>query len=257
MIGSMSEKVLITGGSEGIGYGFARCFAQRKAELYLCARNITKLQQAADALRQEYGCHVEIIPGNLSDQNCVYALYHAFDGNTPDVVVNNAGMGYTGKALDSDMKMDENMIELNVKTVMNLTKFFARDMVQKGKGLIINVASTGAFQPGPYIAEYYASKAFVLSYSEALNEELKGTGVHICTVCPGPVNTGFYQKSGGKMPPLHMEPMDVARYTLKHVQEAVVVPGISNKIARILPSGMKMRTVGKMKQASQHTDPQD
>lgn len=246
----MNEVVLITGGSEGIGYSFARCFGERKAEIYLCARDVKKLEKAENTLTGEYRCHVHIVPGDLSDQSCVAALHHLFRDRVPDVVINNAGMGYTGKALDSDVEMDQKMIELNVKAVMNLTKLFAADMVKKGSGTIINVASTGAFQPGPYIAEYYATKAFVLSYSQALNEELKGTGVHICTVCPGPVDTGFYEKSGGKMPPLHLEPMEVARYTLNHINEAVVVPGISNKLARIIPSGMKMRTVRKMKQAS-------
>jgi short-subunit dehydrogenase len=246
----MPETVLITGGSEGIGYAFARCYGERQAVLYLCARREEKLKEAQKRLIGEFGCEVHIIPGDLSRPESVYALHHAFAGKTPDVVINNAGMGYTGKALDSDLKQDHQMIDLNIRALTDLTKLFARDMVKRGKGLIINLSSTGAFQPGPYIAEYYASKAFVLSYSEALNEELKGTGVHICTVCPGPVDTKFYDKSGGVKPPLALKPDEAAAYVLKHVQDDVVVPGFSNQMARFLPARMKMKAVEKMKKVS-------
>lgn len=252
----MSERVLITGGSEGIGYAFARCYGRQGAELYLCARREEKLHQAAEQLQKDYACQVHIIPGDLSVMTSVQALHHYFEDKVPDVVINNAGIGYTGRALDRTMAEDDQLVDLNVKALMNLTRMFARDMVGKGKGLIINIASTGAYQPGPYIAAYYASKAFVLSYSEGLNEELKGTGVHICTVCPGPVDTAFYEKSGGKRPPLYMKPEAVAAYALKHTDKDVVIPGFTNRLARYLPVRMKLRAVGWMKAAGQsdHTE---
>lgn len=245
----MKKSVLITGGSEGIGYAFACYFAGEGDRVYLCARNEAKLTRAEERLKEEYHSDVDIICGDLSDRECVKSLHHAFKGNTPDIVVNNAGIGYTGRALERTADEDEKLIDLNVTAVVDLSRMFARDMVKRGSGLIINLSSTGAGQPGPYIAAYYASKSFVLSYGRALDEELKGTGVHVCTVCPGPVDTGFYDKYGGRKPAGAMKPEQVVAYTMSHVNKQVVVPGFSNRIAGLVPDTLRMKAVKKMKEA--------
>lgn len=242
------EKVLITGGSEGIGFAFAKEYAKRHCHLYLAARNKERLSNAADHLRKQFSVPVEIIACDLAVDGAAQDLYRQLKSENIDVVINNAGCGYAGSALSIDIDADERMVHLNVISLMTLTKLFASQMAGRKHGTILNVASTGAFQPGPYIASYYASKSFVLSYTRAVKEEMKGSGVHVYCLCPGPVDTAFYQKSGGVRSRFYLSPDACAAYTLDHMKsKTVLIPGHFNRMAMAVPSGMRMKYVAHQK----------
>ena len=239
------KTILITGGSEGIGYSFAKAFARKNNRIILCARNKDKLAKAAESL---FPAEVRTISLDLSEKGSPGKLADMCKEEEIDILINNAGIGYTGSSLLQSTENLEKMISLNITAVLLLTRIFAEKMKQKGSGTIINVASTGAFQPGPYIASYYASKAAVLSYTEALHEELKKDNVQIYCLCPGPVATDFYAKSGGKIPALAQNADEVVKYTLSHLHgKCVIIPGFANRLARIVPSSLRMHAVKKMK----------
>ena len=167
----------------------------------------------------------------------------------PDCVFHLAGQANVGKSWEIPLEAEETMVRLNDETLMSLTKLFLNDFIARGEGTIVNVASTGAFQPGPYIAGYYASKAFVLNYTKALAEETRGTGVHVCCLCPGPVDTHFYMKSGGKKPRFVMSAEKTARIAYEKIQKGktVIVPGLINNLVRVLPLSMRIAYVKKTK----------
>lgn len=242
------KKVLITGGSEGIGLAFAEEYAKQGCQLYLIARNPAKLNAAKEDLEKRYRTSVRIISCDLSEKGSAAYLFDILKEEDIDVLINNAGFGIEGEAVLIDVEEDEKLIQLNITSLMTLTKLFAGQMKERKEGVILNVASTGAYQPGPYIASYYASKSFVLSYTRAVKEEMKGTGVCIYCVCPGPVATSFYKRSGGTMSHYHMTAGECAVYTLKHMkQNTVIIPGRLNQVLCFLPVSWKMKWVGKVK----------
>jgi short-subunit dehydrogenase len=168
-----------------------------------------------------------------------------------DVLINNAGVGYAGSCLSIPNEADEKLIALNDTAAVLLCKLFGRQMAARQEGLIINLGSTGAFQPGPGIASYYASKAFIVSYSQALAYELRASGVRVQCFCPGPVDTSFYEKSGGIRPGVDlMKPQDAARWLYAHrdSRKVVLVPGALNRIGLALPVGLRMRIVALLKE---------
>lgn len=242
----MSE-VLITGGSEGIGKAFAQYFAQREYDLILVARNMPKLIDVKADLESRYHTRVTLISMDLSEKNAADRLYEKIRDKEIDIFVNNAGCGLTGKSWEIPVDQEESMLSLNVIAMTSLCKYVLRDQLKRGRGLIINVSSTGAFQPGPYIAGYYASKAYVLSYTEAVHEEVKNSGVQVCALCPGPTETAFYQKSGGKMSRFHMTPEKVVRYCMKHTGKTVIVPGFTNRLVRLVPVRIRIFFLKRMK----------
>lgn len=227
--------VLITGGSEGIGKEFARYFAQIGYDLILTGRSMPKLSDVKTELENQYAENVQVICEDLSQKGAAGRLYQKLNGRKIDIFINNAGFGCTGKSWEIPVEKEEDMIGVNVMVMMSLCKYIMHDQIQKGKGLVINVASTGAFQPGPYIAGYYASKAFVLRYTQAVHVEAEPYGVQVCALCPGPTDTAFYEKSGGKMSSFHMSPQKVVRYCMKHTDKTVIVPGFTNRLMRIVP----------------------
>lgn len=238
---------LITGGSEGIGKAFAEYYAEKGYDLILVARNMTKLIDAKAELENTYDIRTDIISEDLSREGSATELYEKLKGRTIDVLINNAGIGYTGKSWEIPVEQEESMIGVNVTAMMSLCKYILHDQVQRGEGLIINVASTGAFQPGPYIAGYYASKSFVLSYTRAVHEEAAPYGVQVCALCPGPVDTAFYEKSGGKMSRFHMSPQKTVRYCMKHTGQTVIVPGFFNRAVRFVPVRVRIFFLKHMK----------
>ena len=236
------EKVLITGGSEGIGLAFAKEYSKQKYHLFLAARSRDKLEKAAADIHHQYDVPVTVISCDLSEAGTAEKLFAELEQENIDVLINNAGCGYAGEALKIDAAAEKNMIQLNISSLVTLTKLFGAQMTARNSGTIVNVASTGAFQPGPYIASYYASKSFVLSYTRALKEELKKTNVQIYCLCPGPVDTGFYQKSGGEMSRCHISPEACAAYAVRHMHNhTVLIPDALNRFLIILPSGLKMK----------------
>lgn len=238
-------RVLITGGSEGIGYAFAQYYASKHAEVILVARREELLKKAVNQLKQKYDCSVSYIVSDLSVKGSALDIYR--QARNIDVLINNAGFGFQGRSWDIPLDKEENMIMVNCMAIMDLTKLYIKDMILKKKGRIINVCSTGAFQPGPYIAGYYASKSFVLNYTRAVREEVKGYGIHVSALCPGPVDTSFYDKSGGHMSMYHMSAEKVVTYAMKHQNQAVIIPGIGNNLMRIIPVSLRMKQLKVMK----------
>ena len=187
------KTVLITGASSGIGLEFSHIFAKNYYRLVLVARDREKLRVLQKELHEKYGVEVVIVPKDLSLTSAAEQIYNALSHENieVDVLVNNAGFGAYGKFSDIDPQKEVEMITVNITTLTYLTKLFLPQMMARKHGRVLNVASTAAFQPGPLMAVYYATKAYVLSFSEALSEELEGTGVTVTALCPGPTASGF------------------------------------------------------------------
>lgn len=242
------QKVLITGGSEGIGYAFAEYYSSIGSEVFLVARNRMRLIDIKNALENTYHNAVHMICMDLSLQNSANTLYEQVKDENIDILINNAGCGYTERFWKIDIESEEKMVMLNDMTLMSLTKLFFLDMKKRHDGIILNVSSTGAFQPGPYIAGYYASKAFVASYTRAVYEEAKEYGVRIYCLLPGPVGTDFYRKSGVKAPLHAMKSEKVVAYTIKHMRKkCFIIPGVTNRIVRFLPESIRIYFIKKTK----------
>jgi hypothetical protein len=203
---------LVTGASTGLGRDFAEIFAREGYHCILVARREDALRGVADAIRQKFSAQVDVIASDLTAPDACAKIVAAVEalGVAPSVLVNNAGSGSFGEFLALPADEHRQAIDLNIRALTELTHAFARGMVSRRRGRILNVASTAAFQPGPLMAVYYASKAYVLSFSEALANELEGTGVTVTALCPGPTATEFHaranisisklKKSGWMMP---------------------------------------------------------
>ncbi len=241
------SKVLITGATQGIGYAFAKYYASIGEDLYLVARNQIQLMDVKTELENQYHNHISIYSCDLSKIGSAKQLYEMIHEEM-DIVINNAGVGYTQQADQIDIEKEEEMVVLNDIALMSLTKLFIKDMKNREQGTIINISSTGSFQPGPYIAGYYASKSFVTSYTRALHEEYQQYGLKVYCVCPGPVDTEFYTNSGMKPPKYAMQPDKVVKYTIKHMKNnCLIIPGFINRITRIIPEKIRIYFIRKSK----------
>lgn len=190
---------LITGGSSGIGFELATCFAKDGCDLILVAFNKEKLNRAQETLASQFGVSVAVISEDLSTEGAakrVYDQVQALGYLAVDYVVNNAGYGIAGTFIKTDLAAQEAMLRTNITTLTDMSYLFGVDMAACGHGGILNLASIGAFMPGPYMATYYASKAYVASFSEALHTELKPYGVAVSALCPPPTKTAFFTKAG-------------------------------------------------------------
>lgn len=189
----MTETVLITGATNGIGLELAKIFAQKKYDLVLVARNEKRLLKIKQHFERRYHIEVMVLSKDLTKEKAVEEVYDAVTGEQKhiDILVNNAGFGDFGLFYEADWEKLNQMITLNVTALMHMTKLFMNGMIENGRGKILNVASTAAFQPGPFMAVYFATKASVLSFSEAIAKELEGSGVTVTALCPGPTGTGF------------------------------------------------------------------
>jgi short-subunit dehydrogenase len=193
-----NKKALVTGGSSGIGLEIAAILAREGADVCILASDAVKLEAAAVELSKKNGRSVSHLSADLSDPSSPGKIQAALAsrGFVPDILVNNAGFGLYGEVLSNDLAGVRRMIEVNVTALVALTKLFVPAMKQRGWGRVLNVASTAAFQPVPLEAVYAATKAFVLSFSEALAEETAGTGVRVTCFCPGPTRTNFFKNGG-------------------------------------------------------------
>jgi len=193
-----SQTVLITGASGGIGYELAKLFARDRCNLVLVARSAEKLTQVATELQNQFGVTVRTIPLDLAAAPAPKFLFDQLRReNVPvDILINNAGFGAFGEFAVMPEEEILGQIQLNVTALTHLARLFLAPMIERHQGKIMNVASTAAFQPGPLMAVYFATKAYVLSFSEALANELRGTGVTVTCFCPGPTNTGFAKRAG-------------------------------------------------------------
>jgi short-subunit dehydrogenase len=242
---------LVTGASGGIGAEIARVLAPDH-DLVLVARSAAKL----DALATELG-GARVIAADLSDPGAVGKI--AAELPEVDVLVNNAGVGDFGAFAAEDTERILGMIQLNITSLTALTRQYLPAMLERRQGRVMNVASTASFQPGPLMAVYYATKSYVLSFSEALHEETRGTGVSVTALCPGPTASGFQAAADMELSPLVANrklpsAADVAAYGVKAMQrgDAVAVPGAMNKImaasVRLTPRPVIRRLVRKMQQ---------
>lgn len=249
---------LVTGASRGIGAAFARALAERGHDLVLAARSTDDLETSAAALRKRYGVRVRTETIDLAVEGAGAALAAAIVGAgiEVDLLVNNAGIASHGRLERIDPAVDHRLVMVNVVAVADLCHAFLPGMVERDRGLIINVASLGGFQPAPYLAAYAASKAFVLSYSEALASELEGTGVRAVALCPGPVRTSFFDGLGSTEAAVgqQVSATAVVEIALRQASRGrrVIVPGRLNALtaqaARLLPrrtiAGIAKRIVG-------------
>lgn len=240
----MSRKVaLITGASAGLGVHFARRFARDGHDVILVARGAAKLEELAASLEKEHGVKAHVLPADLAKPEAPEQLFAqvAERGLTVDFLVNNAGFGTSGPFLDQDVKREAEMVQVNCTALLKLAHLFARPMRERGQGRILNVASTAAFQAGPYMSTYYATKAFVVSLSEALSYELKGTGVTVTCSCPGATQTEFAQRAGNDKSRLFQrsgvaKPEDVVEHAYKAMMRGKVlaVHGALNVMASFM-----------------------
>jgi short-subunit dehydrogenase len=195
-----NKWALVTGASSGLGADFARILASLSCRLILTARRQERLETLKKEITADFGVPVKVIPMDLSLPEAPQQLYDQLksDGVTVDVLINNAGFGIYGEFLDTDWERTQQMLQLNMLTVTHLTWLFARDMQSRNFGYILHVASNGAYQPSPLYTAYAASKSFVLSFSEALNYELRNTNVKCTALSPGITVTEFHQVAGQK-----------------------------------------------------------
>lgn len=193
-----ATTALITGASGGIGYELAKLFAKDHHDLVLVARSEPKLARFADDLQRQFGVSVKTVALDLARTDASEFLFNQLrdESVAVDILVNNSGYGILGAFADVPLEESMGQIQLNIATLTSLTRLFLPAMVAKRSGRILNVASTAAFQPGPLMAVYYASKSYVLLFSEALSNELKGSGITVTCLCPGPTETGFATRAG-------------------------------------------------------------
>lgn len=232
------KTALITGASGGIGKELAVHFARDGHRLVLIARDSKKLELLKKQLEQDYQAEVLTIVKDISDQQSVKEVYEFLQENNiqVDYLVNNAGFGLYGEFVKTSLDDELNMIDLNIKSLTHLTKLFLPGMIANNGGGVLNVASTAAFQPGPLMAVYYATKAYVLSFTEALANELKDTNINVTALCPGPTETGFSNRANLQKSKLFksgvMDVKEVASVGYKGflLGKTVVIPGTRNKL---------------------------
>lgn len=249
---NISETVLITGGTSGIGLAMARRFAKEGYHLVLVASGEERLSKAERIVKKiNPNCRIERICQDLSVDGAAEKVYHKViqKSITVDILINNAGIGLVGEAVANDRKKEMDMLRINIQTLTQLCELFLKDMYKRGRGKILNVASVGAFMPGPYTAAYYATKAYVASYSRAVRYEAAGKGVQVCTLYPGTTRTHFFDRAGSKTPVWAMSPDKVALSAYKGLMrnKEMIVPGWMNQLLRLVPVKVKLIGVAFLK----------
>lgn len=242
-IESKTKTVLITGASSGIGYEFARIFASQKYRLILTARDEAKLLAIKKEFEGQYNTPTIILIKDLSDINEVNTILEYIKSNNirVDILINTAGAGVYGEFKGTDFTKESDMIKVNILALTYITKIILKEMLKINSGNIINVASTAAFKPGPLMSVYYATKSYVLSFSESIAAEISNTNVSLTILCPGPTRTDFMKKSSSSaVKDLKFKKMqtasEVAAYGYKAMlrKELIAIPGISNRALTFL-----------------------
>lgn len=258
---TQSKTALITGASAGIGYELSKLFAADNYDLILVARDSNRLARVAKELEASFACRVAVLPKDLTVTRSPDEIFEQLQNNAVeiDVLVNNAGVGARGALHESDTQKMLDMIQLNVVALVHLTRLVLPGMVQRGTGRILNVSSVAAYQPGPFKAIYNASKAFVTFFSEAVSTELKGTGVTLTTLAPGPTVTEFHERAGMQRSKLAnkaglvMTAAQVAKigYDATMSGKRTVITGLRNRagalvLGRLLPRGFVLDLMSKI-----------
>jgi uncharacterized protein len=262
---SDKKTALITGASGGIGFELTKLFARDGHDLVLVARSGNKLDHVRTQLERRHGISVRTITKDLADPSAPEEIFKALEqaGVQIDVLVNNAGYAMFDPFVDMDIKRVMDMLQVNIMALTHLSWLFVPGMVQRGQGRVLNLGSTASFLPGPLMACYYASKAYVLSFSEAIANELHGTGVTVTALCPGPTETGFQKRANVEESKLIkgkriMEAGAVARAGYKALMagKPLVVPGLSNNLipllARLSPRGIVTEVVKRSQERVDH-----
>jgi uncharacterized protein len=253
----MNPTALITGASGGIGEQLARLFAAHRYDLVLVARSADKLQSLCAELARAHGIQARSLAADLADPGAPPQLFEALQPVAIDVLVNNAGFGARGAYAELDYQVEARMIQVNVAALAHLTRLFLPGMLARRNGKILNVASTAAYVPGPFMAVYYASKAFVLSFSEALSEEVQGSGVTVTALIPGPTETNFAATAGTQDSRLFrtasvMSAAAVARVGFDGLMagKRVAIAGASNRLTvfstRLAPRAMLAKITSRL-----------
>lgn len=239
---NMKKYAVVTGGSDGIGFEIALELAMREYHLILIARHKKKLLEKAEILREKTGASVHCFCIDMRDLKRLKELEAELQifGNNVEVLVNNAGIGLGGEFGDADLKADIALIDLNIRALVSMTHFYIKKFKENKRGYILNVASLAAFQPGPYYANYYATKSYVLSFTEAISVEVGKHGIYCSALCPGTTNTSFHSNAGSSETGLSKglfgiidSPRRVSRVAIKGLfaGKRVIVPGLVNKLA--------------------------
>jgi uncharacterized protein len=256
----MSKSALITGSSNGIGYELANIHAENGNDLVLVARSKCKLDVLKGKLQKLYGIKVYTIEKDLSAPGAAIEVYDELQSQniTVDYLVNNAGFGDIGMFAESDWNKQERMINLNVTALTHLTRLFLPGMIERGSGKILNVASTASFQPGPTMSVYFATKAYVLSFSEAVNNEVRKRGITVTALCPGSTESGFHAAAAGEEGHVRERNLpsarEVAEYGFKAMMKgkAVAIPGLKNSImattVRFIPRSLVVKAARKIQE---------
>ena len=251
---AVQEAALITGASSGIGLHLAREFARHGHPLVLVAPDARELEDVAASLQTEFAVKVHALAHDLREESAADRIFVELAGLgvMPGILANNAGMGRRGKFWDIPLEDDISMLRLNIEAAVRLTKKILPLLLERGGGRILNTASVAGFEPGPLLAVYHATKAFMLSWSEALATELAGTRVTVTALCPGPVDTDFFPKAGmidtgafQKAKVMAPQEVAAAAYAALMAGERVVVPGAANKALvfarRLLPESTQAK----------------
>ena len=236
------ETVLITGASSGIGMGLAKLFAADGSDLVLVARREDRLNELAEELKSEHGIEVHVLPKDLSKKTSPKEIFNHLKKEKIEinVLVNNAGFGSRGTVSELDTDLQVDMVQVNAAALTHLTSLFLPGIIERGQGGILNVGSLAGFQPGPNLAVYFATKAYVLSFTEALAEEISNPNIKVSCFAPGPVKTEFGEKSDledsllFKMSLMDLEPAVKAGYEGFRKGKTIVIPGLKQQIVPFL-----------------------
>lgn len=238
-LSDQKKTALVTGASGGIGYELAKLFARDGCNLVIVARDRDRLEKASREMREQFNVSIKVIPKDLSRREAADEIVRELQKEAIgiDVLVNNAGYAGYGPFTETSLEDELDMMQVNMTSLTELTKRLLPSMIEKKEGKIMNIASTAAFAPGPFMAVYYATKAYVLSFSEALAEELRGTGVTVTALCPGATETGFQKRARVEntilfSPWKTMDAATVARIGYRGMMKGktVVIPGLLNKL---------------------------
>jgi uncharacterized protein len=248
------NATLITGASSGIGLELAKIFAKNGHNLVLVARSENVLNELKKKFEEEHNIKVKIIVQDLKYYNAPTAIYDAVNlaNINVNILINNAGFGTYGKFSETDVETELEMIQVNVTALTHLTKMFLPDMLKNNSGRIMNVASTAAFQPGPLMAVYFATKAYVLSFSEALAEELHDTNIKVTALCPGPTNTNFQKSAKIDNGDVFTSKIPTGKEVAEYAYEALVkgkrvaIHGAKNRMLVTATRFAPRKTVAKM-----------
>ena len=234
----MNKTALITGSSNGIGLELARIHAEKGDNLVLVARSKDKLERLKEELEQKHNVGVYTIGKDLFNKDAAREVYDELikQNISIDYLINNAGLGDFGLFAESDWNKQEKMINLNITALTHFTRLFLPEMLRRGNGKILNLASTASFQPGPTMSVYFATKAYVLSFSEAVNNEVRDKGVTVTALCPGSTESGFHAGVAGENNPVKERKLPSSRtvaefgYRAMMKGKSVAIPGIKNTI---------------------------